>query len=219
LLLSGLVTMAGCGEATDTVVVRIGTHSITKSALVHWTEIEAISVYEPYPHRRVPKGVVPDPPQYASCIAYLRAKGSQSTTTTAQLRDQCREQHSVLQRQILEILISAYWLNSEATHLGVGVTTAEVKRVLDEKFTTKAALHRFLKLRGETKADEELLVKRQMLASRVVEAVERPEASRPQRQRAVAAFFRKFAQKWTARTDCRVGYVVSECRQYQTRNP
>jgi hypothetical protein len=34
-------------------------------------------------------------------------------------------------------------------------------------------------------------------------------------QAAIAAFTKSFRKKWTPRTDCRAGFVVSDCRQYK----
>jgi foldase protein PrsA len=39
------------------------------------------------------------------------------------------------------------------------------------------------------------------------------------RRRALAAFVQAWARKWTARTDCKPGYVVWRCRQYAGRRP
>jgi hypothetical protein len=211
--------MAGCGGAGSPVVVRIGQRSITRASLDRWTAIEAAVTYEAYPRRAIPKGIIPDPPSYENCIAYSKKHASLPVasamqSTPVELGRQCQEKHHVLQNQILEILITSYWLTSEAASIGVSVSYAEAKRVLDEKFVTQAALHRFLTLTGEREADEEFLLKRTMLANKLLAALEKPAGSRSGRTQAVAAFYTALTKKWTARTDCRPGYVVVQCRQH-----
>jgi hypothetical protein len=212
---------AGCAEATSSpVVVKIdGGRSITKAALDRWTTIEAIIVHEPNPRQRAPKGVIPDPPSYASCVAYLRKSAPKPVAgarapSTSQLVSECHKQHTALQGQILEILITSDWLTKEGARLGVKVSYAEAKHVLDAKFT-KPALRKFLMLTGEREADEEFLLKRTMLSNKLLTALEKPNLPGAQRQQAVTAFYQGVTSRWTARTDCRRGYVVPECRQYQ----
>ncbi len=220
-VLVAVVSVAGCDAAASSpVVVRIGgSYSLTKAALDRWTAIEAVVVYEAYPRRRVPKGVIPDPPRYTSCIAFLRATAAkppagQPAPSTSQLRSQCREKRSVLQRQMLEILITSHWFTVEAASKGIRVTYAEAKRVMDEKFHTRRALAKFLALTGERETDEEFLLKRTMLSNRIMKALEKPGSSGAEQQQALATFAQALVRKWTARTDCRAGYVVSQCRQF-----
>ena len=36
-----------------------------------------------------------------------------------------------------------------------------------------------------------------------------------QQQQALSKFVKNFKKKWTAKTDCRKGYVINDCKQYK----
>jgi len=213
-----LLGVAACGSGSGSpIVVRMGPRTITKAALDRWTAIEAVVTYEAYPRGPVPKGIIPDPPNYTNCVAYLQGIAPRSSLMpNAQLKQRCQAERSVLQNQMLEILITSYWLKSEAASKGLNVSYAEAKRVLNEKFGTKAARDRFLALTGEREADEEFLLKRTMLANKLLAVVEGSANSPSDRRQAAARFYSELTKRWARRTDCRVGYVVAQCRQHHT---
>jgi hypothetical protein len=215
-----IVVMSACGGSTGgAVVARVNGHAITRASLEHWTRVEAVLAYDFRPTKPVPKGVVPDPPDYANCIAYLRAHGSApshsaATPTTAQLKRQCRERYEQLQSHALNILITDYWTRGEAEARGVTVTEAEVGRTLRYLFPTKALLQRFVALSGETVAEQRFL-----LATKIQALLEQSLARRgfagKRLQRRLAQAAAESVARWTARTDCSPGYVVAQCRQYR----
>jgi len=221
-VLFGLLLIAaqlvGCGHGASPVVVQIGDTAITKAAVNRWTAIEAAVTYDPNPRKPVPKGAIPDPPGYEGCIAYSRTTSTAGgKLRTTQLRRECRNQYSVLQHQILEILITTNWLTTEGARVGIRVTDAEARRVLHEKFKTKAAVQRFLTFTGEKEDDEVFLLKRTMLADRMAASFRGQGRSSAQAEKAQIAFFTQLVKKWTAKTSCRAGYVVSQCRQYDAK--
>lgn len=204
--------LASCGGTASPVVVRVANSTITQTALERWTAIEAAVVYNPNPTRPVPRGAIPDPPGFTGCISYLRSTGAKAPSD--ELKRMCENEYTVLQHQILEILITTRWLTTEAAARGIRVSDAEARRVVHEKFKTKAALQRFLTLTGEREADEVFLLKRTMLANRMSASFARPGAPPAQTQAAQAAFFMQLVKRWTALTSCSPGYVISQCRQY-----
>lgn len=223
LLLAGLV-LAGCGDAaSSTIVARVGKDTITKRNLERWTTIEAVLAYETDPKRPVPKGVVPDPPAYSDCIAYLTTIASAhgpARPASGQLKRQCEQKHKLLQRHILDILLTYYWLRADGAEKGVRVTSREVKRVLDGIFSTPAAFRRYQSITKESPADERLIIERDLLDTKLLQIAEsklrtRGPTSERQRARALIGLATAFTRKWSARTSCHAGYVVSECRQYR----
>lgn len=77
--------LAGCGStgaADDAVAVVAGT-PITKTALRHWTAVELAIHYEANPQKPPPAGIVYEPPDYAPCIAHLRALASAAAERAA----------------------------------------------------------------------------------------------------------------------------------------
>src|ERR1035437_9769921 len=91
-----IAAMTGCGtSASDEDVAQVasssGVTSISKSSLKHWMFVEAVLLHNEQPTTAVPKGLLPDPPEYTTCIAYLRAtplklNENGPTPTTAQLK-------------------------------------------------------------------------------------------------------------------------------------
>lgn len=186
------------------VVVRVGRHSITKAMLAHWTAVEAVLAYTYKPKKPVPRGVVPDPPGYANCIAYLaKVEPGGASAGAAALKTQCEQERERVQDHILEILITDDWMHEEAIVRGVRVTRGEVDRVVSGEFASRANFHRFLRLTGEREADERFIVESELLVSRL--AVGKPEGS----------LAGEVIARWTPRTSCRPGYVISVCRQYK----
>jgi hypothetical protein len=227
--LFGLLVLAfglsACGGATRQIVVaRVGSDAITLSNLERWTAIEAALAYAVEPTGPTPSGVVPDPPEYVKCIAYLRTvtkpEPGQPKLTTKQLKRLCAEKHERLRRHILDILLIHDWLKGEAAERGVKLTNPEIETVLHRVAPTPAALHRYLSINGERLADERLIIERDLFDTKlqqIMEARMKHEGlkSERQRDRALVKVATAFTDKWAARTYCRAGYVVSECRQYR----
>ena len=216
-------SLASCGGATPDglTVVSVDGHSITKATLDHWTAIEAVLAYQLNPSAPVPRGVVPDPPAYVKCIAYLLTTPptllkTNSSETVAQLRGQCAERRTQLQRHVLDILITNYWLRGEADARGVAVAEGELREAIDRQFPSEEAFRRFLRLTGETASDDMFVVKGDLLTNKLRQLVTSAQGlTSEQQQLAYARFNDAFAKRWRAQTTCRQGYVVAECREYK----
>ena len=231
LIVLALVVLAlgisACGDATRQITVaRVGSDAITLSNLERWTAIEAALAYAVEPTDPPPSGVVPDPPEYVKCIAYLRTvtkpERGQPKPTALQLKRLCAEKRERLRRHILDILLIHDWLKGEAAERGVKLTNAEIETVLHRIAPTSAALHRYLSITGERLADERLIIERDLFDTKLQQLMETQMkreglmlASRDQRNRALVKVATAFTNKWAARTYCHAGYLVSECRQYR----
>jgi hypothetical protein len=215
--------LVACGDPkpAEHVVARIDGHAITLPELGHWTEIEAVLAYETVPKKPVPAGVIPDPPSYAKCIAYLRTVEvlGQSPTrrTPTQLKHQCEARREQLLRHVLDILITYYWLRGEAAERGLKVSPAEIEQVRTRIFPNEALYRRYLTLTGEAPADERLIIEKDLLDTkllRLTEAKSRPTTTHQREQMLIRAAT-SFTSKWKARTSCSASYVVAECKQYK----
>jgi foldase protein PrsA len=229
--------MTACGGAGDggTVVARIaGVGAITKKALEHWTRVEAIVSHELVPVRPVPRGLVPDPPRYSACIAYLRSTAQQASANTADvastaLASRCGARERELQAITLNKLIAWYWTIGRAAASGTRVTDAEARRRLAEVIATHsvygANFARYLHLTGQTMADMVFRSRVQLLEVKASNEVRSAALKLPRsltaqaRQAALVGLIARLSdtRHWVARTSCRAGYVVSACRQYVGR--
>jgi hypothetical protein len=222
--LCGVVLVAliftACGEAAlpGPVVAQVGGDSITKETLGHWTSVEAI-LSLPQLNRRqpIPRGLVPDPPSYVSCIAYLQGPGSSTDSgtppaTRAQLKNQCRRRYELLQHHMLDILITDLWLKGEAAAKGLKVSNYELRTALRHQFPDEGAFRQFLVVTGETRSDDMLVLTRDLLVKKFQRAViTRNDRTLAEQQSAFVRFSEELEKKWSGRTRCRPEHVVSEC--------
>jgi hypothetical protein len=231
--IAALPSLAACGSGSSNVIVarvaRVG--SITKATVHHWIPVEAVVLYQENPTKSIPKGVIPDPPNFRACIAYL-AKTLQKTNesapkpTTAELKGKCTHQYRELGVLALNTLIGWDWTIAAGKTLGMNASDAEVKRrytEVNKRSWPKAGEYaRYLKLTGQTDADMMLRYRVQVYESKLLQKLEAIQKSLPatataqQRQRAGAALAKYMSgQRWVPITSCIKGYVVSACREYK----
>jgi hypothetical protein len=226
--LCSILAFAACGDPGsrgNPIVARVDGQSITKAALEHWTDVEAVLAYETEPKHPIPSGIVPDPPTYSQCTAYLERTTSpepgQAVLTRPQLKRQCEERRRSLQRHVLDILLTYYWLRGDAAEQDVRVTSGEVKQTLDRIFQNARAYRRYLAITGERAADERLIIEKDLLDTRLLQIAEAKAGKGPksvrEHERTLVTAARAFTKKWKARTSCAAGYVVTECKQYKGR--
>src|ERR1700742_1138698 len=156
--------VAGCGSSTgssgsvpgDSVAVVAG-NPITTKAFKHWMFVAAQGQASQSPGSPV---IIPDPPNYTSCIAAARKDiPSLAKTKTATLKTDCAQLFTSLSGQVMDFLIKAYWYQAEAHRLGIKITDAQVQKALatakKAQFSTAAQFQSFLKSSGQTEADIE----------------------------------------------------------------
>jgi hypothetical protein len=219
-----VAALAGCGGSGGQVVASVDGRPITKSAVDHWLSIEAVLTYQLRPTKRIPKGVVPDPPSYSACISYLRSVPQfglgAKTVTTAALKSKCQQRYQSLREAAISFLISTRWVMGEAKELGLSATDAEARarlhRVERTEFPKEAEFKRHLQLTGEDVSDQILRAKVKVLTEKFEQRFTRRNGATPQQQlEASARFAKELPRKWVTRTSCRGGYVVPDCRQYR----
>jgi len=159
-----VLALSACGGSggSSEIVARVpGLVSISKATLEHWMPVEAVVIYKEYPTKPVPKGVIPDPPDYPACIAYLRthpAPGERAPKqTVAQWKSKCEHQYKELKVLTLNTLLVWYWTIGAGRELGMKASDAEAKARLKEVnpryFSTDAQFKRYLELTGQTVDD------------------------------------------------------------------
>jgi len=229
-----VVGLAACGgsSGSDEVVARVaGVTSISKATLDHWLPVEATVVYQEYPTTPVPKGLVPDPPDYSDCISYLGAKPPSATSeakpTVAQLKGKCAQRYQELKVLSLNTLIVWHWTIAAGMALGMTVSDAEAKARLKETnpryFSTNAQFTRYLKLTGQTVSDMVFRSRVQVFEDKMLAKFEAQVKSLPktltekQRQSALANLTKALPpnKAWAEKTTCSSELVVSACKQYK----
>ncbi len=170
------LALTACGGGVPSnAVVQVGSNPITKTTFEHWLSVAAASSATTATAKTA-KPVVPDPPDYTECIAHLEATAAkpakgQAKPTTAELKSECEQQYTSLKQEVLGFLISSEWVIGEASHLGVKVSDAEVKKefekIKNEQFPKAAEFEKFLATSGQTVSDLLLRVKLNMLSSKI----------------------------------------------------
>lgn len=164
--------LAGCGGLPGNAVAEVDGTSVEKDEFQHWMSVAARSGGA--------KATVPDPPDYAKCVAAARkaqakpAKG-QPKVSDAQLKTQCKQQYEQLRDQVLGLLISFEWIEKEAAEQGIKVSDADVKKSFEQQkkqsFPKAADYQKFLKDSGQTEADVLKRVRLDLLSNKIRDKV------------------------------------------------
>jgi Raf kinase inhibitor-like YbhB/YbcL family protein len=124
-----------------------------------------------------------------------------------------------LKNQTLAFLISSQWVLSEAAAKGISVSEAAIHKrfteIEHEEFKQPGELKTFMSKSGETMADLLLRVKIELLESAISQRVTASKHSSAEKQAALAAFQAAFQKRWKAKTTCKSGYVVEDCKEYK----
>lgn len=119
--------------------------------------------------------VVPDPPEYAKCIAGKR-DASAPEADDEELRGKCEAEFETARDQIMTSLIEARWYELEARLRGITVSDEEVQKrftsLKQQTFPKTTEYKRFLASTGQTEADLLALVRNQIYREKVQEDVE-----------------------------------------------
>jgi hypothetical protein len=211
-------TTAANGALLPGVVASVDGSSITEATLDHWVAIQASTDYEAVPKGPVPAGVVPDPPAFRACIAYLRSGGStheqpSRPRTNAELRAECEANYRTLRAHVLEILISFRWWEAEVKALGIHLSqekvAAESARFRGEEYHTIANYQRYLRRTGQTLADQYLRMRMDLYTNALREHFTAKGTA------AAEHYLRGFSKEWASKTICRPSDVGPNCKEYK----
>jgi hypothetical protein len=204
-------------RATD-FVVRVGETPITPATYNHWMAVGAATVEPPRPGGPLPKPVTYEPPAFKLCLVHLLARVPKSIAA-GQLRAKCKTTYESIQKRILTFLISGYWLRAQAAEQHASVTEGEVRKKFDEEkrasFPTADSFRRLQEASRQTVPDLMFAVETQMLSAKLLTRFTTAHPHEKSEQATIAAFNKSIRSKWTVRTDCQPGYVISDCKQYK----
>lgn len=231
-ILASAVALSACGDAVPgNAVVKVGDTSITKSDFNHWMEVAAISSQgaanpQLAAQGKKPAVAIPQPPDFEACVAKKAkeapkpAKG-QPKPTTAQFKTQCKQEYEGLRDQVLQFLISAEWIQGEASDRDVKVTDAEIKKQFEttkkQSFPKEKDFQNFLKSSGMTMEDLLFRVELDTLSNKLREKVTKGKDKVTDKQ--IADYYAKnkarFAQP--ERRDLRIVLTKTEAKAKEAR--
>jgi hypothetical protein len=204
--------------AATAAIVRVGDATISPATYAHWMTIGEATVEEPKPTGPLPTLVAYQPPEFAACVAHLRAQ-ARASASVASLHAKCERTYEGIRARILGFLITGYWLRGEAAASHVSVSQAEVHRKFEEErevnYPTAASFRRLQEASRQTVADLEFAVETQLLSTRLLGRFAVETGHNESEPATIAAFNRHIESTWVPRTDCAAGYVVKDCRQFR----
>jgi hypothetical protein len=233
LVISVAIICDGCGgnsakpemKASDggPVIAYVAGTPIRDGTLRHWTEVEAVLIYEVFPKQPVPLGVVPDPPRFTRCVSYLEDVAERASTgahnTPQQFKAACEARYSYLQRHILQILITYRWLEREAATRHLTLTSAELTTAFNafvrKTFKGRQQFTDFLRYTKLTEAEERLRVEANQLVERLQHLVEKlAHGNRESKELAFGSYLKSMARRWAAKTSCAKPFLIADCRNF-----
>jgi hypothetical protein len=234
------VAVSACGNSTTTatqaddsagpatVVAQVDGTSITRGELSHWMSTLLGGDFDESVGRPAPRHLVSEPANYPACVSAVESLGSSKEAgaspqqSHAQAQGSCEQLHAAVKRQALSYLINGLWTFKEAAQHGIVVTNAEVEQYLQKvkaaRYPSERAFAVFLARREWSLADELYLLKRDLYMTRLNIWRERTlrktvKGSGASFQQAVIELYARELEQWPAKTSCRPGYVVAECKQ------
>jgi hypothetical protein len=223
-ILVGL-TLSACGGGGPSqttgpreAVVHVGNTPISRSLFDHWMTIAFAFRNTPSPGQAPTPPVVPDPPNYTSCVTQLMLRASKPKPSAEQLKHECERDYKDVRPRILHFLIHAYWIRGEAADEGVRVAEAEVQKrfqqVTKTNYPKAGEFQKYLAGSDQVVPDLLFSLKTKMLAAKLEQ-----NATRGARGKAAQATLTKSGQsldkKWKAKTSCIPGFVIRDCKQFK----
>lgn len=176
------VVLSGCGDSVPgNGVAKVSDTSgdgvVTTEDFNHWMTIAANRSGQTPGSNPIP---VPDPPDYAKCIAYKKktapkpAKG-QPKTTDEQYKAQCKQEWEGLRDQVLGFLLAAQWVKGEAKEQDITVSKKDIDKAFAQQkkqaFPKEADYKKFLKESGSTEQDIRFQLEVEQLQQKLVQKV------------------------------------------------
>jgi hypothetical protein len=217
------LSIASCGGDSPggDIVAQVGNTSISRATLSEWMQAVLGGDYYEHLNTPAPAGLVSDPPHYAKCVTAAeqivpRSSGGQLATPKSQIAAKCHQLYRALKEQALELLISIDSRIEEGRERGVPATNADVRRlfarVRAQQFPKQSEYVAYLEQRHWTPSVEIMQLKRNIVTSKIEEKFQ---ARGEGWQDAFAHYLAGSVKKWTAKTSCQPGYVISVCKEYK----
>src|SRR3954469_8507457 len=220
------LTACGGDSVPGNAVAKVGDDPITNNDFNHWMRIAAISSQGAQPGAKKTAPQIPQPPDFAACVANKKktapkpAKG-QPSPTDAQFKAQCKQEYEGLRDQVLQFLISARWIQGEATDQDVKVSDAEVNKQFaqtkKQSFPKEKDYQKFLKDSGMTQEDILFRVKLDTLSNKLREKVTKGKDKVTDQQ--IAAYYNKNKSRFAQpeRRDLRIVLTKDKAKAAQAR--
>jgi foldase protein PrsA len=185
--LASVLALKGCGDDVPrSAVATVDGEPIERQSFDHWLRIAAKT-------GGGPDATVPAPPDYANCD---------------KPKSQCKAEYEALRDQVVQLLVSARWIEEEASDRGIAVDDSEVDKAFEaqkaQSFPNKGEFERFLKTSGQTTQDVLMRVRFDLLWNKIRDQVTK--GDKPVTDEQVKAYFERNRERFAQpeRRDLRV---------------
>jgi foldase protein PrsA len=169
----GAAVIAGCGnDVPPNAVAKVGDSVITQDEFDKWLKTAATG------QAQGGQAAVPDPPEFTKCVAAKKKQPlpeGQKRSSDAQLTKQCEQEYDTLEREVMQFLIQAEWVQQEAEQRDVKVSEQEIKRSFEDQkkqaFPTDKAYQQFLETSGMSEEDILFRVRLDQLQQKLTQKV------------------------------------------------
>jgi foldase protein PrsA len=191
--LCSALALAGCGggggDVPESAVATVDGEPIERQSFDHWLGVMAKSSGNP-------NAAVPKPPDFAACVD--QKQGATPKAGEATLRNQCKAEYETLRNQALQLLVSARWLEGEASDRGISVKDSEVEKAFEEQkrlsFPKETDFEKWLETSGQSKQDVLMRIRFDLLSNKIREQVTKDE--KPATEAEISAYYRQNRQRF-----------------------
>jgi foldase protein PrsA len=223
------LALSACGgdNVPGNAVAKVDDKTITKRTFDHWMQIAAISSQGAAAGANAPKPAIPQPPDFANCVAQKKqtapkpAKG-QPQPNDADLKKQCQQEYNGLRDQVMQLLIQNEWVTGEAAEQGIKVSDAEIRKAFDQQkkqsFPKESDYREFLKTSGFTEQDVLFRVRLEQLSNKLREKIVKGKDKVSDQQ--VKTYYDKNKKRFAQpeRRDLRVVLTRNEAKANQAKD-
>jgi len=221
-------TISACaGGMPKDAVVMVDGSPITKATLDHWTLVEFATDYDQKGQEPIPQGVIPDPPSYTACVAYLKRTrqveigNPHRSFAPSSLKRECAQHDRQVREHVQNVLIVFEWHLKSAAEDGIKFSDEQVRERYAQfskaRFPHQGELQRYLANTGQSLNDELLRMKIDMVGTKLNDnEIARLGGLKTTAQRqGFERWSEQATKRWLGKTECRKGYVVENCKQYK----
>lgn len=184
---------------------------ITQTMFDHWMHIAATSEASQKPGELV---IVPDPPAYTKCIAQARKRLPALKHASKQtLEADCRQLYESLSSQVMDFLIKADWIQSDASRLGLLPSAAQVNDTFTKDKSTRfpggKGYEAFLAKTGQTDDDVRYRVRITVIFGRLTAREKGSAAAK------ATTVTKREKRLFGAQTRCTPLVLMTDCANYR----
>jgi hypothetical protein len=160
-----IVAIATSGSSSAQTVATVDGQPITIQTFNHWLKSSAIAAHSS--SSSIPP-FVPDAPAYVRCIRFIntaQAKAGKHPSPTTLLSD-CKQLRTALAEEVMQLLISSYWILHEGAQEGISVSQTQINNAVHSSLP-KTGLVNYLKGNGLSRADLSFEAKVSLIAQKL----------------------------------------------------